>query len=56
MRTFNTILGKRNSVDSFNTLMAFSLSVNEMNYVRGGGDPTGLLGGPVKPSDDFIRP
>ena len=43
MRTFNSILGKRNSVNAFNSLSAFILTESEMKYVRGG----------LKPNEDI---
>ncbi len=39
MITFKELFGKRDSINVFDTLHDQSLTVNEMNLVRGGGDP-----------------
>ena len=39
MRTLNLALRKNDPVDVFSTLRCESLTVGEMNFIRGGGDP-----------------
>jgi hypothetical protein len=45
MRTLNSIFGKNDSVDLFNSFRGQSLTEMEMNFVRGGGDPPSDQGG-----------
>ncbi len=53
MITFKELFGNRNSINVFDTLHDQSLTVKEMNMVRGGGDP---LPDPSGDPQDIIFP